>query len=328
MSTRDPASLIGRNLGGRFRLDALIAQHPYGVTYDAHDLHSGRSVTVRLLIGTGALGPEFEREARRLRALRDPLIARLHASVRLADGTAGLVMEPMIGETLRDRLTRGVFRVDEALHTLDELLRALEICHLAGIMHRDIRPENILLRYENHPAEPTVKLHGAGLAQLVAHRAGAGGMLYGHPLFTAPEQWVNRAVDPRADLYAIALLGHVMLLGRHFIDPGTPLEVCRRHFKAPRPPLHFTARNEPIPPSLAQALTRSAAPRPEDRFPTAEAMRAAITAARVELPSRPPLPRMNTGPMPALITGPTRPIHLEDDDLRRMSAELAAALDD
>lgn len=329
MSTRQPATLVGRNLGGRFRLDALVAQYPHGVVYDAHDLNDGRPVSVRLLIGVGAPGPTFEREARRLRKLHDGLIARLFASVRLTDGTAGLVMEPMVGENMRERLKRGVFRVDEAIHVLDALLRALEVCHVAGVVHRDVRPENILLRYDDARDDtPAVKLHGAGLAELVDQRGGAGGVLYGHPLFTAPEQWVNRAVDGRADLYAVALLGHVMLLGRHFIDPGPPLEVCRRHFDATRPELRMTARGEPIPRSLAEALTRSAAPRPNDRFPTAEAMRTAIAAARVELPSRPPLPRVPTGPLPDLLTDATAPISIEVDDLRRITAELAAAFDE
>lgn len=328
MSGRDPTALIGRNLGGRYRLDALAGQYPHGVVYDAHDLHRGRPVAVRLLVGIDPPGPEFEREARRLRALHDALIARLHASVRLADGTAGLVIEPMTGESLRDRLARGALPVAEALHILDAVLRALEICHVAGVIHRDVRPDNILLDATGHPpGEPAVKLHGAGLARLVEHRA-AGGVLYGHPLFTAPEQWVNRAVDPRADLYAVALIGHVMLLGRHFIDPGAPLDVCRRHFDAPRPPLHLSARGEPIPATFGAALTRSASPRPEDRFPTAEAMRAAIAAARVELPTRPALPRLPTDPLPESIQGPTRPIRIDADDLRRITAELAAAFDE
>ncbi|MEZ4435491.1 MAG: serine/threonine-protein kinase [bacterium] len=328
MPDRDPTSLIGRNLGGRYRLDALAERCPHGVVYAAHDLHSGRPVSVRLLTGIDPPGPDFEREARRLRALHDTLIARLHASVRLADGTAGLVMEPMEGERLRDRMARGVLPVAEALHILDAVLRALEICHVAGIIHRDVRPENILLDAAGHPpGEPAVKLHGAGLAQLVDQRA-AGGMLYGHPLFTAPEQWVNRAVDPRADLYAVALIGHVMLRGRHFIEPGPPLDVCRRHFDAPRPPLHQSGRGEPIPATLGATLTRSASPRPEDRFPTAEAMRAAIAAARVELPSRPPLPRQPTGPLPEPIDPSTRPIRIDADDLHRITAELAAAFDE
>lgn len=328
---KDPEALVGRNLGGRFRLDALVAQYPYGVVYDARDLRLDRAVTVQLLIGVPPPGQSFEREARRVRALHNTLIARLYASVRLNDGTAGLVMESMAGETLLERLKRGVFTIEEALHVLDGLLQALIACHAAGVVHRDVRPNNILLDYSaDDPHHPEVKLHGAGLAQLIDEHASStiGGVLYGHPLFTAPEQWVNRSLDARTDMYAVALLGYVMLLGKHFIRPGSPLAVCQQHFKATRPSLKRTARGETITPALNIALSKAARPRPEDRFKSAEAMRAALATARAEIPTRPPLPRPPTGPLPDPLPSPTVPMRIESGDLERITAELAAAFDE
>ncbi len=330
MERRDPKTLLGRNLGGRFRLDSIADESAHSVVYLAVDLQKQRQVAVQLMLGLPPPGPTFEQAARRLRSLHNTLIARLYASVRLADGIGGLVLEAPEGETLFARMQRGVPTIDETLNVLDTLLQALVACHQAGVVHRDVRPENILLTLDTDSMLPRAKLHGAGLTELIdMHAAGThlSGAMHGHPLFTAPEQWVNRGVDARADVYAVGLLGHVMLSGEHFIRPGTPLEVCRQHFRAPRPPLKVTARGQRVPPSLAAALAQAAKPRPEARFTTAEAMRAALLTARVEVASRPPLPRPATGPLPDLETAPVRPMKLDADDLNRITAELAAALD-
>lgn len=328
MPDRDPKTLLGRNLGGRFRLDELIRETSHSVLFDALDLTNQRRVAVQLMLGLPPPGPTFEQAARRLRALHSTLVARLYASVRLADGTGGLVLEAAEGENIIERMHRGVPTIDETLHVLDTLLQALVACHQAGVVHRDVRPENVQLSAT--PGElPRVKLHRAGLNELVETHAGThlAGAMHGHPLFTAPERWVNRGVDARADVYAVGLLGYMMLRGEHFIRPGSALEVCRQHFKAPRPALTETARGEPIPPSMAAALAQAARPRPEARYATAEAMRAALLTARVEVASRPPLPRPPTGPLPDLDTTPVRPLQLDADDLNRITAELAAALD-
>lgn len=330
MARRDPYALLGRNLGSRFRLDAITTQTPHSVVFAAHDLYNERPVQVQLLLGLPSPGPTFEAAARRLRLLHNTLVARLYASVRLADGTGGLVLEAPEGETLIARMQRGVPTVDETLQVLDLLLQALVACHVAGVVHRDVRPENIRLTPDPDIGLPRVKLHGAGLTELVEdHAAGTAisGAMHGHPLFTAPEQWVNRGVDARADVYAVGLLGHLMLLGEHFIRPGEALDVCRQHFRAPRPTLEFTARGEPVPPSLASALAQAARPRPEARFATAEAMRAVLLSARVEVASRPPLPRLPTGPMPKITGAPDRPIRLDASDLTRITEELAAAFE-
>lgn len=331
MSQRDPKVLLGRNLGGRFRLDAITDQSAHSVVYRAHDLRHERPVAVQLMLGLPPPGPTFEQAARRLRALHSTLIARLYASVRLADGTGGLVLEAPEGDTLFERMQRGVPTIDETLQVLDTLLQALVACHQAGVVHRDVRPENILLTVDRSSGLPRVKLHGAGLTELVeAHAAGTplSGAMHGHPLFTAPEQWVNRGVDARADVYAVGLLGHLMLRGEHFISSGTALEVCQQHFRAARPPLVETARGEPVPPSLAAALAQASRPKPEGRFSTAEAMRAALLTARVEVASRPPLPRPPTGPLPRIDTAPARPMWLDASDLSRITEELVAAFDD
>ncbi|MCA9537356.1 MAG: protein kinase [Myxococcales bacterium] len=324
---RDPESLIGRHLGGRFQLESLVGQYPYGVVFDARDLKTDKPVAVRLLLSVPPPGPQFETEARRLRALHGELVAQLYAAVRLTDGTAGLVMAPIVGETLLDRLKRGSFSIQEALHILDHLLQALAVCHAAGVVHRDVRPENILLTYGADPARPALKLHGAGLVHLLAQSATSnlGGVLYGHPLFTAPEQWVNRGVDARTDLYAVALLGFVILLGKHFIRPGQPLNVCRQHFRALRPALTHTSRGETIPVALASALSRAAHAEPRERFATVDLFRAELAAARVEVPDRPPLPRLPTGEFPALDAGTSK---LDLTALEAITNELADAFDD
>ncbi len=275
----------GDAVGGRYRLGALRERDDFGVWHDGADLATGGAVAVRLLVGVPPPTRRFEVESRRALGLQHAHLGRLHGTFRLTDGRAGYAVDPPRGDTLADRCARAPLSLAEALAVLDALLAALEVCHAAGVTHRDVRPEQV--RLVEGAGEARVRLDGAGVAQLFSDGAAPalGGVLYGHPQFTAPEQWVNRAADARTDLYAVGLLGYVMIAGRHFVEPGAPLDVCRRHFRAQRPAPVRSASGERVPSDLAAALVRAAHPEARARFPDASAMRAALAAIAARTPA-------------------------------------------
>ena len=278
-----PSDLIGRRLGGRFLIDRCRGQLPQGWLFDAKDEADGRSVGVRLLSGVPAPGPYFEREARRIRALHPDLVARVYGAFRLPDGTAGLVTEPMLGVSLAERLGEGPLSLPSAVALIDALIQALIACHMMGVVHRDLRPENIWLASQPG-AMGKVVLHGAGVADLVGAKRGAqGAFIFGDPRYMAPEQWVDRAVDGRADMYGVAMLGYLSLMGQPLVDGDDAMAVCEAHFATPRPTALSALGGDVVPDSLLAALAKAAAPDRAERFPSLEVFQSALTSARFSL---------------------------------------------
>ncbi|MCA9542765.1 MAG: protein kinase [Myxococcales bacterium] len=276
-------------VAGRYRLEGRLRQGPVSSLYAGTDLETGRRVAARVFDAVPVEDVDVHAGAEPLLNLDSPHLARLFAAERAPDGVPVLVEGAIAGESLPDRLTRQPLALREVARVLDGLLEALAYCHGQGVLHRDVRPENVFLT----GAGPrlTVQLRGAGQAAIFSNRATPtlGGVAYGNPLFTAPEQWVNRSVDASTDLYAVAALGYLLLTGRSLIEPGLPFEVCRRHFTAPRPLPQTTAVGEPIPTALAEVLRRAASAERAARFVTAEAMREALAEAAATLDSDAPL---------------------------------------
>ncbi len=287
----DAQALVGKTVGG-YALDSVLQDATDGVLYATADPRHGRPVAVKVL-RCPRPGPRFERVAEVVGRIDTPRVARLYGTLRLEGGAPALVVELAGGVSLLDRLREGPLGLVEGIRAMEHLLDALHACHRAGIVHRDVRPRSVRLIRRLGRKGYDLKLLDVGLAQMLSDRAApaVGELLYGHPLFTAPEQWVNREVDARTDLYAAGLLGLFMFSGEHFIQPGAPLEVCAQHFRAARPRLKETAGGEAIPVPLANLLVRATDPDREARFNNVAQMRLALDRARAALPRHP------TGPM-------------------------------
>ncbi len=287
----DAQSLVGTTAGG-YLLDRVVQDAPDSVLYTTRDPRHDRLVAVKVLRAPRP-GPRYERVAGIVKSIDTPRVTRLYAALRLEGGNPALVIELAGGRSLVDRLNDGPIGLVEGIRALEHLLDALHACHSAGIIHRDLRPRALRLIPRLGRQGSELKLLDAGVAQMLSDRGApaVGELLYGHPLFTAPEQWVNREVDARTDLYAAGLLGMVMFSGEHFIQPGPPLEVCAQHFRTPRPQLTETAGGEDIPPPLTRLLVRATNPDRAARFRNVAQMRLALGRARATLPRRP------TGPM-------------------------------
>ncbi len=306
----DPNTLIGRVFAG-YRFERLLVETPDSYTFITSDTRFGAPVCLMVLRGPPP-GPRLEWQLGVLYGLQHSNLARLHQSFRLEDATPVLVVERAGGQTLQQLLASRPVSLAEVVYILEQILGGLETCHAHGVVHRDLRPGNVRIQPRLGGGIGRVKVLSVGLAQLLSDRSApvVGDRLYGHPQFTAPEQWVNRQVDARTDIYAVGLLGFALVQGSNFIRPGEPLDVCAQHFRAPRPLLTETAGGEPVPATLAAALARAAHPQQGQRFSSARKMREVLSS--IELPRG--------------MTGPIRQVKLSESSWTNQAIDMDASL--
>ncbi len=299
----------GDVVDGRYRVQEALARRPVGEAWRVVDLLDRRPLDLLLLPpGVGEPRRMNDRVAR-LEALSGDHLGKPIACVIAPSGQAALVLQPAYGYTLSAWLRAGAMSVGQVVQVLDGVLAALATCHALGICHRDVRPDRVRLVETPDGAAPWIVLHGAGQAWVLADGSAptVGGVLYGHPQFTAPEQWVNRAADVRTDIYAVGLLGYLMLLGRNLVTSGRPIDACRQHAATPRPLPVNSAAGESVPRGLAEALRTACEAAPDRRHASAQEMRTALVSARGLLP-----------PTPA----PLRPVEIDATSLIDISLNL------
>ena len=275
---------IGETVLGKYRIVSTIGAGGMGAVYEAEDLRLGRPVAIKVLKtpanahAYGDMGRRFRREARTIAQVTHPNLVTLLEFDLLEDGTPAMVMERVEGLSLRELLRTRPFSALEVAEIMRQSLSGLAVCHQAQIVHRDLKPGNILLVEQG--GELRVKIIDFGLTKLITPDSSVltqAGEIFGSPRFMAPEQWMGKEVDGRTDLYALGIIGYCLLLGRHFIAQGNPVDVCRAHIQQPRPALELDLHGNPIPPELAQALLKATMPKIEQRFADASEMRIAIT---------------------------------------------------
>jgi serine/threonine-protein kinase len=224
-------------------------------------------------------------EARALSAIESPYIVAARDFGRTPGGRAYLVLERLTGRSLREELrVRGALPVGEAIRYVVQVLEGLGAAHRIGIIHRDVKLDNVFLCQGSGGAPSLVKLLDFGIAKV---REGARrralieqptqqGTLLGSPRWMAPEQALCRAVDERTDLYATGLLLYTLIAGRGpFDDAGSPMDVLRAHVED-RPPLLSTLTAQAIPTALDACLARALSKRPEQRHASAMEMAEAL----------------------------------------------------
>ncbi len=299
--------MIGTRLG-QYRLDALLGQGGMGAVYLATDEMLGRQVAVKVLRQDAVNSPtaleRFRKEAQILARLDHPHILRLHGFSRDAD-VLYMVTQYVEGESLLRRLEReAVVDLPQALGWAREALDALEYAHAVGVVHRDIKPGNILIDPRGR-----VLLLDFGIARLVEDDSlTQTGHAVGTLSYMAPEQVLDEPVDGRADLYAFAIVFCQMLAGRRPWRSGTAAGLVREIVDGPTPEVSalLPAIAAPFVPVLQQALSR----RPDDRYPTAAQFRAALddAADAAGVVAR-PTPLSGATPLPPLtlpaLGGPT-----------------------
>ena len=275
----------GRALDGRYRLDAEIGTGGLGVVYRATHEKLAKPVAVKLLhahCGDDAVMlARFEREAKALAALDHPNIV-LVTDYGVEDDTPYLVMELLEGQTLAERLVQGALDEANARELALALLSALAYVHGEGLVHRDVKPGNVLLHRLKEGGE-RLKLLDFGLAKYTLEEAPQdpaltrSGMVVGTPAYMSPEQASGEVADARSDVYASGVLILELIAGR-LPYGGDAIEQLRGHLVADIPSLTDLHPGRIPSPEFDAFIRRALAKRPAERFDDAKDMLSALEA--------------------------------------------------
>jgi eukaryotic-like serine/threonine-protein kinase len=287
------------SLASQYRLERELGGGGMSRVFVAEETALGRKVVLKVLppeLAAIVSSDRFQREVRLAAALQHPHIVPL-----LAAGQAGDILYytmPFVeGESLRSRLAReGELPVPEAVRLLREVTDALAYAHRQGIVHRDIKPDNILLS-QQHAVVTDFGIAKALTAAGGSSAATATGVSIGTPTYMAPEQATGEAqVDQRADLYSLGAMGYEMLTGEPPFRGATAQALIAAQLTRTAPPL--TEARAAVPPELAAAIHRCLEKRPADRFQRAEELLAALDSATGMRTTPQSLPLSPSAPLP------------------------------
>jgi len=255
-------------LADRYVIERELGRGGMATVYLAHDLKHDRRVALKVLHPelAATLGPErFLREIRTTARLDHPHILAVHDSGE-THGQLWYTMPYVEGESLRDRLRREVqLPVEEAVRLTREVADALDYAHRHGLVHRDVKPENILL------SDGHARVADFGVARALDAAGGSQltetGMSVGTPAYMSPEQASAGQMDGRSDIYALGCVLYEMLAGEPPFTGPTPQAILAKRVLEPVP--HVRTLREGVPEPLEQAISRALARAPADRFATA-----------------------------------------------------------
>jgi serine/threonine protein kinase/tetratricopeptide (TPR) repeat protein len=281
----------GTLLARKYRIVAPLGEGAFGQVYQAEQLGLGRMVAVKRVAGSLAQSAEavarFQREALAISRLRHPNIVAVHDFGQGEDGSLFLVMELVPGQSLRKLMTgKDPLRPVRILDIIEQILSALECAHQAGVIHRDVKPENVMV--EDVPGRADLsKLLDFGLGKLqddenqfVQTQHGA---IVGTPLYVAPEQLRGEPIDARFDLYSTGVMLYEMVTRRPPFRAPTVMGLLSKHLNEPPEPPSLHAAELVRPELWDMVILTALAKRPEERFSGAAEFRATLAEIRGEL---------------------------------------------
>ncbi len=275
-------------IGDHYQLECEIGRGGTAVVYRARDTRLNRLVAIKVLPPELAHDPairtRFAREAHTSAQLSHAHIVPIF-DVGEREGIAFLVMGFVAGGSLGRLLAHEPRQpIDEARRLLGEIADALAYAHVRGVIHRDIKPDNILLDGESGRAMVTD--FGIARALEAGVRLTVTGVAVGTPTYMSPEQAVgDRAIDGRSDIYSLGIVAYQMLTGRVPFTAGNSMALLMKHVSEPPRPIAELRPDTPRP--LREAIERALAKAPEDRWPTAAALREALRSDEAPVAWRP-----------------------------------------
>jgi hypothetical protein len=263
----------GPLLKNRYRLGRILGRGGMCIVYQAWDTRLERNVAIKRLEPPLNEDPRtrarFDREGRALAQLSHPNVVTLidRGSTESEDY---LVFEYVEGRSLKEMTRSGPLPVAEAGHIAGQVAEGLAAAHLAGIIHRDVKPQNILIDRQGH-AKVTDFGIATGADWTKVTRAGS---IIGSARYMSPEQVRSKPVDARSDVYSLGVVMYEMLAGHPPFDGTSMPEIARQHLNTP--PLPFSEIRSDLPPGLEKVVMRCLAKDPEDRFASMDELLGAL----------------------------------------------------
>ncbi|SJN19584.1 Probable serine/threonine-protein kinase pknL [Microbacterium esteraromaticum] len=265
MSTPQADPLIGRLVDGRYRVRARIARGGMATVYVATDMRLERRIALKVmhahLSDDTAFQSRFIQEARAAARLADPHVVNVFDQGQ--DGElAYLVMEYLPGITLRELMREQKrLTIPQTITIMDAILSGLAAAHRAGIVHRDVKPENVLLAEDGR-----IKIGDFGLARATTANTATGAQLLGTIAYLAPELVTRGTADARSDIYALGIMLYEMLVGEQPYKGEQPMQIAFQHAteQVPRPSVRNPAVPEPLDELVLWATEKSPDERPLD----------------------------------------------------------------
>jgi eukaryotic-like serine/threonine-protein kinase len=284
LTPNDPAMVLGTP----YKLLRKIGEGASGVVWEAEHVELGRHVALKVLApehaASSAALERFRREARAVAKLAHPNLVQILDFGKSLDGRVYLAMELLTGETLDVTLDRGPVPWSEAVRVAAKAATALSAAHAAGLVHRDIKPQNLFLT-----AAGELKLLDFGVATALTQgsdrkptekeRALRGFAIFGTPEYMAPEQVAGDAVDGRTDVYALGCVLYEMLTGTRAFDGPSSVVVMGKQLRDTPVPPRVQASARAIPVVLDAIVMRAIRKDPAERYPSAAALREALEEA-------------------------------------------------
>ena len=276
-SAADPLrAALDDALGAQYEIIRLLGRGAMGAVYLARERSLERLVAIKVLpssVPSHDARERFRREVRIAAKLAHPNILPLYTFGEVG-GLAYYVMGYVRGESLRERLTeQGPLPSDEARRIIAQLADALDYAHRQGVVHRDIKPDNVLI--EDESGRPMLCDFGIAKGRDPTTSPTETGVAVGTPYYMSPEQAMGeRAVDGRSDIYSLGVLAFQLLTGRVPFDAPNAREVLVQHVTNEPPSLHALAPS--VPDDLASAVLRCLAKNPEARWPDGKSLKEAL----------------------------------------------------
>jgi beta-lactam-binding protein with PASTA domain/tRNA A-37 threonylcarbamoyl transferase component Bud32 len=276
MTAESNDRLVGTVLDGRYRIESRIARGGMAKVYLAEDTRLERQVAIKImhdhLTDDGDYAAKFIREARHTARLAHPNIMSVFDQGHV-DDTLYLVMEYLPGMTLRDLLNDyGTLTVEQSLDIAQAVLQALSVAHREGILHRDVKPENVILVNDGR-----IKIGDFGLARPVNNATDTGKSLLGTVAYIAPELLTRSQADNRSDLYSVGIMLFEMLTGKQPFTGDTPMQIAVQHAQQPMP--FVTESNPAVSRAVDDVIQWATQKDPSDRPKDARVMLDALTRA-------------------------------------------------
>lgn len=293
-STNDPARILGTRAGEHYQVLRWLGTGSMSAVYEVEDVRTHAVAAMKVLLPAYGedklISARFVREAKAMSMFEHRNIVDVCDLGRFDDGTLFLVTDLVRGVSLRAVIDDGVIEPRRALAIMRQVLEALDHAHAVGVIHRDVKPENIMLADGGCPDRDAdfVKMLDFGIAKLLGDAMSVlgesaltqtGFNILGTAAYMAPEPILNRPIDARTDLYSVGCVLFELLTGKPPYDHEDPMALLRLHATAPSPTLAAAAPERAFTPELEYLIADALAKKPEHRCKSAAKMIAALDLA-------------------------------------------------